>query len=91
MSYYKPKEFVILDADVYRKGIEDGFGIVNGSDCGCCQDSCGYCKNYKPFINTSEGKSFISDGDYIVYDRRGKRNVIRKGLFEQVFMGFSNE
>jgi len=81
--YYQTKELVSVAASIYREGMEDGTTKVDSSVCMGCQDSCGFCNNYKPYINTSWGRVFISCGDYIVYDEHGRRHVIKRDLFEQ--------
>jgi hypothetical protein len=58
------KKPVIIEAEVYREGLEDGF-----DECDNCfedEDFCQHCEPSKPYIDTLEGKHYITPGDYII-------------------------
>ncbi len=86
MAKYRKKtltEFVL-----YEKGMEDGFK---------CEDSCGYenliecsicdlSSTYrKPYIQTLEGKMFISPGDYIGIGIKGERYPIKPDILAATY------
>lgn len=85
MPYYQVNERVMVEAYPYHEGLEDGFTKVDPSKCFGCQDTCKGCLNYRPYINTTHGKSFIHTSDYIAYDYSGRRYVFARSLFEQIF------
>ena len=76
------KKPVIIEAEVYRPGMEDGFEKDRSSGmCSLCQDSCRGCGHYKPYINTLEGKHYISAGDYIITGVKGERYPCKPDIF----------
>lgn len=85
MNSYQTQPNVVVEAERYHEGIEDGFMRVNTSECSACQDSCRGCPNYRPYINTTHGKVVVHNNDYIVYDCTGRRNVMSGILFQQIF------
>jgi hypothetical protein len=78
------KKPVVVEAEVYKPGMEDGqeytfwdrfkfrFGIINGMAT-------------KPYINTLEGKHYISQGDYIVTGIKGERYPVKPDIFETTY------
>lgn len=81
MSKFKKKP-VVIEAEIYQKGMEDGFEKDSEKCPPFCQDSCGSCPNYKPYIKTLEGKHFISPGDYIIIGIKGERYPCKPDIFE---------
>ena len=89
------KKPVIVDAEVYHRGLEDGFSIPEecrkefGSDLDGCStqenEGCGRCKLQKPYIKTLEGKHYISEGDYIVTGVRSERYPVRAEIFKETY------
>ena len=68
------KKPIEVEAEIYKVGMEDGFEKVNSNGmCSLCQDSCMGCKNYKPYINTRQGKVKVSPGDIIITQSDGER------------------
>lgn len=65
--------------------MEDGFKKDKENCLPFCQDSCGSCPNYKPYIKTLEGKHFISPGDYIITGIKGERYPCKPDIFEQTY------
>ena len=53
MVKYRKKP-IVIDAELYVKGMamEDGIECSNSLVRGLCQDSCGSCPEYKPYIKT---------------------------------------
>lgn len=85
MAKYRKKP-IVIEAFKYQLGMEDGFQRdYDPYMCACCQDSCHGCKNYKPYINTLEGKLYISPGDYIVIGINGERYPVKPDIFEQTY------
>jgi len=84
MAKYRKKP-VIVEAEQYKPGMEDGFERdYDTYMCGMCQDSCHGCKNYKPCIQTLEGKHYISPGDYIITGIAGDRHALMVKLFKVI-------
>lgn len=90
MAKYRKKP-VVIEAEIYRLGMEDGF-IWHG-DYGAEPvsnqdynetDFAGYAKG-KPFIYTLEGFHEISDGDYIVTGVKGERYPCKPDIFEMTY------
>ena len=80
------KKPIIIEAEIYQKGMEDGFERVNDDGmCSFCQDSCAGCKNYKPFISTLEGKHYITKGDYIITGVKGERYPCKPDIFKMTY------
>lgn len=87
MAKYRKKS-IIVDAEIYHKGLEDGI-----DPCGYCpttkweagDDDCSECFRGKPYINTPEGKLYISKGDYIISGLYGKRYLCKSDVFEQAY------
>lgn len=70
------KKPVVVEAEVYRPGLEDGFGPnpKQITDAMGTQKIC-------PFIDTLEGKHFISRGDYIITGVQGERYPCKPDIF----------
>jgi hypothetical protein len=65
------KKPVIVEAEVYQPGMEDGFE---------------YCDlERRPYINTLEGKHFISPGDYIITGIKGERYPCKPDIFHATY------
>jgi hypothetical protein len=88
MGKYRKKP-VVIEAEVYKQGMEDGWGCSGGfSDCRPNLPSCALAcdfKYWRPFISTLEGNLFISDGDYIITGIKGERYPCKPGIFEQTY------
>jgi hypothetical protein len=100
MAKYRKKP-IIIDAEIYRPGMEDGF------DCGCfekqedkpetferkdkCWDECTmysikkWCIYMTPYINTLEGKMYIKMGDYIIKGVKGETYPCKPDIFEMTY------
>lgn len=61
------KKPVVIEAEVYRPGLEDGF------------------ENGRPYIETLEGRHYISSGDYVVTGIRGERYPVKPDIFEATY------
>lgn len=75
MAKYRKKP-IIVDADVYKAGMEDGYDyrfIEFGE------------YQLTPFINTLEGKHYISKGDYIITGVKGERYPIKEDIFFETY------
>lgn len=92
------KKPVIVEAEVYRPGLEDGFDsfcswkivpIKNDYDCSVRCFSYKECqgKNMmnRPYINTLEGKHYITPGDYIITGVKGERYPCKPDIFEMTY------
>lgn len=76
MAKYRKKP-VIIDADPYQPGMEDGFDIEHPEE----QQRA----DRKPYINTLEGKMYISPGDYIITGVKGERYPCKPDIFESTY------
>ena len=85
MAQYRKKP-VVIEAEVYRKGLEDGFD--------CPRLECEYggkknCKNQcgvgKPYIKTLEGYHRITEGDYIITGVKGERYPCKPDIFKMTY------
>lgn len=83
MAKYRKKP-VIVDAEIYRKGMEDGFAC-DGCTNPVCSGNDMNCKDMKPYIQSLEGKMFISDGDYIITGIKGERYPIKENIFKETY------
>ena len=80
------KKPIIVEAEVYHKGMEDGWERCSSLTCGEYRRFDWECKNCpvhasKPYINTLEGKMFISKGDYIIVGVQGERYPCKADIF----------
>jgi len=96
VAKYKKKP-VIIDAEIYRYGLEDGFrclayGKREESE---CKFNCGNGKEYRdkcqkeeraiPYIKTLEGNHMITKGDYIITGVKGERYPCKSDIFEMTY------
>lgn len=92
MVKYKKKP-VVIDAEPYRKGLEDGVlckSVIEGQPKRkyCINKNaknCFECANTVPFIDTLEGRHYISKDDYIVTGIMGERYPVKKEIFEKTY------
>lgn len=87
------KRPVVIDAEVYRRGLEDGFECHAyeswniskcNFDCGNGKDYIDQCINEEralPYI----GNFMVNNGDYIVTDGNGVKSVYRPKEFHKSF------
>jgi hypothetical protein len=70
------KKPIIIEAEQYREGLEDGFEEMDMS-----KDSPykGFIK--MPYINTLEGKHYITPTDWIVTGIKGERYPVKRDIF----------
>ncbi len=77
------KKPVIIEAELYRPGLEDGFelfvkpGRIDGKPVPI--------KTERPYINTLEGKHYISEGDWIITGIKGERYPCKPDIFEATY------
>lgn len=71
------KKPVVIEAEIYRYGLEDGFDIEHPEE--------QHLADKKPFINTLEGKMYISHGDYIITGVKGERYPCKPDIFEATY------
>lgn len=91
MAKYRKKP-VIVDAKLYREGLEDGFEfytVITNQFVGYYtkeQMKNGYPKtNRIPVIETLEGRMKISDGDYIITGINGERYPCKPDIFHKTY------
>jgi len=88
---------VIIEAEVYRRGLEDGFEChaYEQWDRSKCNFDCGNGKSYRdqcysegrsrPYIDTLEGKHYISEGDFIITGVKGERYPCKPEIFHMTY------
>ncbi len=90
MSKFRKKP-VVIEAEVYRPGLEDGFGYRVPEGVGFLWDGFGNLadpgddRERVPVIRTLEGYMVISPGDYIVTGVRGERYPCKPDIFEVTY------
>lgn len=87
MAKYRKKP-VVVDAEVYREGMEDGFDTVGEAIVSGLKVE-GYRNPVRfkgvPYIQTLEGKHYISEGDYIITGIAGERYPCKPDIFEATY------
>ena len=79
------KKPVVIDAEIYKPGLEDGVECLSDVFY-LCQADCGpWCCGYTPYIETLEGKMAISEGDYIITGVKGERYPCKPDIFEMTY------
>ena len=78
MAKYRKKP-IIIEAEQYREGLEDGFEEVNQH---MTVDGKGI---RTPYIQTLEGKMWISPTDWIITGVRGERYPCKDDIFRTTY------
>jgi hypothetical protein len=79
---------VIIDAEVYHRGLEDGFEKCDSVTCGTFRNfnkTCDDCTYGLPYILTLEGKMFITDGDFIITGVKGEKYPCKPDIFNMTY------
>jgi hypothetical protein len=93
MAKYRKKP-VVIEAEIYKEGLEDGFSCIPFTTLCSCVDENGFykqCKNCtlsipkKPYIETLEGNYYINKGDYIITGVKGERYPCKPDIFEETY------
>lgn len=91
MPKYRKKP-VVIDAEIYREGLEDYFkyhismfGLFTKEECIASGFTPDFEKDKIPFIKTLEGEHMVSDGDYIVTGIKGERYPCKPDIFEETY------
>lgn len=93
MARYRKKP-IEIEAEIYKKGLEDGFSCIPFVNLCAWKDEkgnykqCKKCKldiKKKPFIKTLEGDHYINEGDYIITGIQGERYPCKPDIFEQTY------
>lgn len=82
MAKYKKK--ALVEAEPYKPGMEDGYDCYRISPI-CTRNNCAYCDWAHPYINTLEGKHYITSGDYILTGIKNERWPCKKDIFEETY------
>lgn len=82
------KKNIQIEAEQYYKGLEDGIDTydvakLSGLDINKYISPLGY--NVAPYINTLEGKHYISKGDYIIIGISGERYPCKEEIFKKTY------
>lgn len=87
MKYRNRKSLIVVEAEEYEKGMEDGINkycVHLEKECNysaCDLDiNCSYLN--LPYINTSEGKKYVDLGDYILTDMKNNKYPCSPDTFE---------
>ena len=83
-----------IEAEEYRVGLEDGFSCIPHT-CECLRKDengkykqCHTCTldvKKSPFIEDSDGRFYISDGDWIITFEDGVKHICSKQAFELLY------
>lgn len=115
MGFYRKKP-VVVEADIYCRGMEDGFAVIHDGELfgdgmdrvARAMDDKGepeytsenfsyerllevalgdpeYLDALRPYINTLEGRHFISEGDFIITGIKGERYPCKPDIFEKTY------
>jgi len=90
------KKPVVVEAEVYKPGMEDGYTEYCGwyetpsTRMPCGKDhACAICARehhyYRPYINTLEGRHYITSTDYIVTGIKGERYPVKNDIFHATY------
>jgi hypothetical protein len=83
------KRPVVVEAEQYRSGLEDGFEyedqITQEITLGMFKASKLDGVRLYPFINTLEGKMYVSDGDWIITGVNGERYPCKPDIFAKTY------
>lgn len=77
MAKYRKKP-VVIEAEVYKEGLEDGFDLFQ-----IHPNMRGLTK--KPYIQTLEGKMAIDEGDYIITGIKNERYPCKPDIFKETY------
>lgn len=77
MTKYRKKP-VVIDAEVYKEGMEDGFKLAQ-----IAPNVRGITS--KPYILTLEGDMIIDEGDYIITGIEGERYPCKPDIFHKTY------
>jgi hypothetical protein len=80
------KKPVVIEAEQYHEGLEDGFDIrfrdkEDPNSTWGIQTSEDEIPVKIPYINTLEGKHYITEGDWIVTGVKGERYPVKNDIF----------
>ena len=87
MAKYRKKP-ITVEAEIYQKGMEDGFQPCSSATCQVFHSfdkKCRDCDLSKPYIETLEGNMYISEGDYIIIGVKGERYPCKPDIFEMTY------
>jgi hypothetical protein len=83
------KRPVVIEAEEYREGLEDGFVPFNDLIFTEYIHLSAICAQAGlpgvPYIKTLEGNHYISPGDYIITGVEGERYPCKPGIFKQTY------
>lgn len=82
------KKPVIIDAEIYSRGMEDGFACyeLTGKFIGYFDKNGAIPRvQCRPAIKTLEGFHEISEGDYIITGVKGERYPCKPDIFEMTY------
>lgn len=87
------KKPVVIDAELYKPGMEDGWAWLSGdgghrlypTEAEAKAAAGALHKNCCPIITTLEGFHEISDGDWIITGLKGERYPCKPDIFEATY------
>lgn len=98
MARYRKKP-IVVDAEIYKPGMEDGYKCLDVPGIYCTRDYCILpnrnkssegCKYCVPIIKTLEGDHEIKPGDYIITGIKGERYPCKPDIFEETYEHVAN-
>ena len=80
------KKPMVVDAEQYQPGMEDGFGCKKLNKCYSNNfEKCPKCELLRPYIKTPKGRHYIHPGDQIVTHEDGRKEVVKPDVFEEMY------
>ena len=89
MAKYRKKP-IVVEAELYKIGMENGFDRCDSVTCQIDRNfgwECSTCKLElgRPYLNTRQGKVYISKGDMIITQSDGEKYPCNPINFEQTY------
>ena len=88
MAKYRKKP-VVIEAEAYRRGLEDGFEYADQLEFpvtdGMYEASIVDGVRLYPYIDTAEGRHYISAGDYIITGIENERYPCKPQIFAKTY------
>ena len=85
---FKQRSDVIVDAELYTAGTEDGYNFYNATNkwLGYFEKGAAYPRAKRvPVIHSTAGNLEITEGDWIVTDSKGMKHLMTEEVFRGMY------